>query len=78
LNHRPPGPEPESKKSLSRRPGVTSGVWNNPKSPSNSQPFATGLKNQTEEHNLKTGLIAGCQPTNYCQTEVRTATPKSP
>ena len=42
LNHRPPGPEPAGKKSLSHRPGVTYGTWSNQKSPSDSQPFATG------------------------------------
>jgi hypothetical protein len=41
LNHRPPGPEPVSKKSLSHRPGVTYGIQDNKKSPSDSQPFAT-------------------------------------
>src|SRR5215467_13504103 len=42
LNHRPPGPEPVCQKSLSHRPGVTYGIQGNKKSPSHSQPFATG------------------------------------
>jgi hypothetical protein len=49
LNHRPPGPEPASKKSLSHRPGVTYGIWNDQKSPSDSQPFATSNDKSGEQ-----------------------------
>jgi hypothetical protein len=56
LNHRPPGPEPASQKSLSHRPGVTYGTSGDKKSLSDSQPFATGNNKVRKEREPLTEL----------------------